>query len=375
MTTVLISGDDFIAPELFFTALRAEVPTAGLDFRTLRTRWPNEPFGPVGTGDGSVKEASGTEDQVLEALGDASVALTQMAPFTARVIREAPHLRFIGVARGGPVNVDLAAATAAGIPVTFTPGRNAAAAAEFAVGLILAAMRRIALSDSELKKGMWRGDYYAYDNAGLEIDGATIGLVGYGAIGAIVARVLRAFGAHVLVSDPYADPVKAAGDGVELTGLDDLLRRSTVVSLHARVTPETRHILNADNLKLLPEGAVLVNSARGDLLDYAPLPGLLESGRLGALALDVYDIEPPPSDWPLHRAPNVITTPHLAGATRQTADRAAAITAAEAGRFLRGEPLRHVANTEALATGGTRGPLATGDGDGTPTTGGGGASS
>lgn len=279
MTTVLIAGDDFIAPELFSAALRAEVPTTGLDFRTLRTRWPNEPFGPVGTGDGSVKEASGTEDQVLEALGDASVALTQMAPFTARVIREAPRLRFIGVARGGPVNVDLTAATAAGIPVTFTPGRNAAAAAEFAVGLILAAMRRIALSDAELKKGVWRGDYYAYDNTGLEIDGATIGLVGYGAIGAIVARVLRAFGAHVLVSDPYADPAKAASDGVELTGLDDLLRRSTVVSLHARVTPETRHILNADNLKLLPEGAVLVNSARGDLLDYAPLPGLLESGQ------------------------------------------------------------------------------------------------
>ncbi|WP_055551883.1 2-hydroxyacid dehydrogenase [Streptomyces sp. NBRC 110028] len=354
MTTVLVAGDDFIAPELFSTALADALPSAGLTFRTLRTRWPNEPFGPVGAderGNGGVKEASGTEEQVLEALGDASVALTQMAPFTARVIREAPRLRFIGVARGGPVNVDVAAATAAGIPVTFTPGRNAAAAAEFAVGLILAALRRITFADAALKEGVWRGDYYAYENAGLELDGATVGLVGYGAIGAIVARVLRAFGAHVLVSDPYADPDRTKADGVELTALEDLLRRSSVVSLHARVTPETRHLLNAGNLALLPEGAVLVNSARGDLLDYAPLPGLLESGRLGALALDVYDVEPPPADWPLHHAPNVITTPHLAGATRQTADRAAAITAAEAARFLRGEPPRHIANPEVLTGG------------------------
>ncbi|MER8157636.1 2-hydroxyacid dehydrogenase [Streptomyces sp. NPDC094472] len=351
MTAVLVSGDDFIAPELFSAALSESLPSAGLSFRTLRTRWPNEPFGPVGAdgqGNGGVKEASGTEEQVLEALGDASVALTQMAPFTSRVIRESPHLKFIGVARGGPVNVDLAAATAAGIPVTFTPGRNAAAAAEFTIGLILAAMRHLTFADAALKEGTWRGDYYAYENAGLELDGATVGLVGYGAIGSIVARVLRAFGAHVLVSDPYTDPARAQAEGVELTALDDLLRRSSVVSLHARVTPETRHLLNAGNLALLPEGAVLVNSARGELLDYAPLPGLLESGRLGALALDVYDIEPPPADWPLHKAPHVITTPHLAGSTRQTADRAALITAAEAARFLRGEPLRHVANPEVL---------------------------
>ncbi|NLU70294.1 2-hydroxyacid dehydrogenase [Streptomyces sp. HNM0574] len=347
MTKVLVAGDDFVAPELFADALIGAAPGHTLDFRTLRTGWPVEPFGPVG----GVKEASGTEEQVIEALGDAEIALTQMAPFTAEVIKQAPNLRMIGCCRGGPVNIDLAAATAAGIPVTYAPGRNAAAAAEFAVGLMLAAMRRIPASDADLKKNIWRGDFYAYENAGLELDGATVGLVGYGAIGSIVARVLKAFGAHVLVADPYTDKDKALSDGVELVVLEELLRRSSVVSLHARVTPETRHMLNADNLRLLPQGAVLVNSARGDLLDYAPLPGLLESGHLGALALDVYDIEPPPADWPLHSAPNVITTPHLAGATRQTADRAAAIAAGEAARFLRGEELRFVANPEALPGG------------------------
>ncbi|NGO73117.1 2-hydroxyacid dehydrogenase [Streptomyces boncukensis] len=345
--TVLASGDHFIAPRLFADALREAAPGLALDIRTQTTPWPVEPFGPVG----NVQEASGTEEQLLEALGDAEVAMVQMAPFTGRVIERAPHLKLIAVARGGPVNVDVAAATRAGIPVTFTPGRNAAAAAEFAIGLMLAALRRIPSSDAELKKGVWRGDYYAIENAGIELDGTTVGLVGYGAIGSIVARVLNAFGSRVLVHDPYADPARAAADGVELTGLEELLRRSSVVSLHARVTPETRHLLHADNLALLPEGAVLVNSARGELMDYAPLPELLRSGRLGALALDVYDTEPPPADWPLHDAPNVITTPHLAGATRQTAERAAAITAGEAARHLRGEPLRHVANPEVLGAG------------------------
>jgi D-3-phosphoglycerate dehydrogenase len=347
MTEVLAAGDAFVAPELFTEALRAAAPDAGLDFRTLRSAWPVEPFGPVG----GVDEASGSEEAVLDALGDAEIALTQMAPFTAKVIGGAPKLRLIGVCRGGPVNVDLAAATKAGVTVSYAPGRNAAAAAEFAVGLMLAALRRIPAADAELKKGIWRGDYYAYDNAGLELDGSTVGLVGYGAIGAIVARVLRAFGAHVLVADPYTDPGKAAADGVELVELETLLRRSSLVSLHARLTPETRHLLNADNLALLPKGAVLVNSARGGLLDYAPLPALLSSGRLGALALDVYEIEPPPADWPLHDAPNVITTPHLAGATQQTAHRAAAISAGEAARFLRREPLRFVANPEVLPGG------------------------
>ncbi|NSC23260.1 hydroxyacid dehydrogenase [Streptomyces albus subsp. chlorinus] len=351
MTEVLASGDHFIAPQLFVDALRAAAPGAELTFRTQTTPWPHTPFGPVG----NVKEASGTEEELLEALGDAEIALVQMAPFTDRVIREAPNLKLIAVARGGPVNVDVEAATRAGIPVTFTPGRNAAAAAEFALGLMLAAMRRIPASDAELKKGTWRGDYYAIENAGIELDGTTVGLVGYGAIGGIVARVLRAFGSHVLVHDPYADPARAAADGVELTSLEDLLRRSAVVSLHARVTPETRHMLNADNLKLLPRGAVLVNSARGELMDYGPLPDMLRSGHLGALALDVYDVEPPPADWPLHGAPNVITTPHLAGATRQTADRAAAVTAAQAAAHLRGERPEFVVNPQVFDAEGTAG--------------------
>lgn len=343
---ILSAGDEFVGNDLLKAAVQAELSGTGTDaeFRELSLPWPIEPFGPVA----EVNEASGTEDQVIEALDGAEIAVTQMAPFTRKVFAAAPQLKLVSVCRGGPVNVDLAAATEAGVAVTFAPGRNAAAAAEFAVGLLLAAMRRISTSSAELLAGTWRGDYYAYPNAGVELEGTTVGLVGYGAIGARVTKVLVAFGAKVLVSDPYADRAAVEAAGAELVELDDLLRRSFAVSLHARLTEETRNLIDAEKLALMPHGAVLVNSARGGLLDYAPLAEALRSGRLGALALDVYDVEPPPADWALRDAPNVIATPHLAGASKQTADRAAAIVAAEVGRYVRGEALANVANPDVL---------------------------
>jgi D-3-phosphoglycerate dehydrogenase / 2-oxoglutarate reductase len=351
MTRVLAAGDEFVLPTLFDEALRGEPDLPDLDIAHLTAGWPHEPFGPVGPEGARVEEASGTEDDLVAALDGARVCLTQMAPFTARVFDAAPDLEMVAVSRGGPVNVDLAAADRAGVAVAQAPGRNAAAAAEYAVGMTLAALRRIPMADRELRDGTWRGDLYAYDEAGRELDGATVGLVGYGAIGRIVARVLRAFGATVLVADPYTDEATAGADGVRLVGLDELLRSSSVVSLHARLSDETRGMIGARELDLLPEGAVLVNTARGGLLDHAPLPEALRSGRLGGLALDVYDVEPPPDDRPLHDAPNVVTTPHLAGATRQTAHRAATIAAGEAARFLRGEALRHPSGDTARMSG------------------------
>lgn len=346
MTHILIAGDHFVTPGLFRAALDRELP--GVEprprYRELTLPWPHEPFGDVD----SVREASGTIDETIAALDGVDIAVTQMAPFTAEVFAARPELRVIGVCRGGPVNVDVDAATEAGVLVTFAPGRNAQAAAEFTVGLILAAMRRIPMTDAALKQGDWRGDHYAWENVGAELAGSTVGLVGYGAIGRIVARILQAFGAEVLAFDPYASPASLASDGVTLTELDELLRRSNVVSLHARLTDETHHLIDQRALELMPEGAVLVNSARGGLLDYAPLPDLLRSGRLGALALDVYDIEPPPSDWPLFSAPNVVVSPHLAGATRQTAMRAADIVASDVADFLAGRTPAHVANPVVL---------------------------
>lgn len=346
MRKILAVGDHFIDPELFVEAIERQVGGAHeLQFSRDKLEWPNVPFGPVD----SVSEASGTVGHAIDTIGDAEIVATQMSPLTDDVFTACPNLKLVSVSRGGPVNVDLDAATRHGVIVTFAPGRNATGAAEFAIGLILDAMRRVSVADAELKGGTWRGDYYAYENAGIEVDGTTIGLVGYGAIGRIVAGVLRAFGAHVLAYDPYTDPESLSADGVEpVAELDDLMRRSFVVSIHARLTGETHHLVNGENLSLLPDGAILVNMARGGLLDYAPLPDMLRSGKLGAVALDVYDEEPPTPAWPLFGAPNVITTPHLAGATRQTAHRAAGIVAGEIAKYLDGERPRFVANPAVL---------------------------
>ena len=213
---------------------------------------------------------------------------------------------------------------------------------------MLAAMRRVPMAHSELSSGVWRGDLYVYDECGLELDGATVGLVGLGAIGSRVAKVLLAFGARVMVHDPFVDEAKIREAGLVPAGLDELLVNSSVVSLHARLSDETRGMIGAGEIRRMPEGSVLVNTARGGLLDYDAMCDALESGHLAAAALDVYDEEPPPEGSRLYGAPNLVLSPHIAGATKETAQRAARIAASEVGRYARGEGLVNVANPEAV---------------------------
>jgi D-3-phosphoglycerate dehydrogenase / 2-oxoglutarate reductase len=191
-----------------------------------------------------------------------------------------------------------------------------------------------------VRAGEWRSDLYALSAAGRELSGTATGLIGYGAIGARVARILRAFDASVLVYDPYAAP----GAGFVST-LDELLTRSSVVSLHARLTAETRHMVGAAALARMPRGGVLVNTARGGLVDYGAVVDALESGQLGAAAFDVYDPEPIPTGARLLTAPNVVLTPHLAGATVQTAERAARLAAEAVTAYAAGTPLPGLVNT------------------------------
>jgi D-3-phosphoglycerate dehydrogenase len=337
--SVLAAGDHFVRPDAIAAALRDALGGDAVTVRELTGPWPLTPFGRVA----EVDEASDTEEELIAALDGAEVAITQMGPFTERVLEQAGALRLVVVARGGPVNVNLDAATARGVTVCSTPGRNAPAAAELAVTLALAALRRIGEVHATMRDGAWRSDLYAYDVCGGELDGAEAGVVGYGAIGRRVAGVLRALGARVLVHDPFLDG-DALPDGIEATGLDELLERSRLVTLHARLTEETRGMIGAPQLARMPQGAVLVNTARGALVDGEALAQALASGHLGGAGLDVYEPEPLPADHPLRGAPNVVMTPHLGGATRQTADRAVQMAVAETARWLRGEPLAWVAN-------------------------------
>ncbi len=335
-TPISTSGDRFVRDDVLQQALRLAVggdPT----FVATPNGWPDEPFRSFA----GVEETCGDEDALIAGLDGVEIAVTHVAPFTEKVIRAAPALRYIGVGRGGPVNVDLAAAAAAGITVANAPGRNAVAVAEFTIGLVLSACRRITESHVSLTEPEWRGAFYRYEEAGIELAGNTVGLIGFGAVGHRVGRLLVAFGARVLAYDPHIDQQLITDQGCEpVATLGELLERSPILSLHPRVTAETRGMVGADQLARLPRGAVLVNSARGALLDHSALCDALDSGRLRAAALDTYDVEPLPADSRLYATPNLTMSPHIAGATEQSAHKAAEMVAADVARFLAGEPLR-----------------------------------
>lgn len=333
---ILLAGDDFVRNDL----LRAAVIEAGVDasFVEMMLPWPQVPFGPVA----EVREASGDEDAVIECATGCDVVVTQMAPITASVLARAPDLRLVVCTRGGPVNVNLEAAAARGVAVSATPGRNAVAAAEYTLLMILAAMRNLPAVHESVRDGQWRSDLYAYPECGAELAGSTVGLIGLGEIGHRVANLVLAMGAQVLAYDPFVVP--AAARGITLVDLDDLLATSDVVSLHARLTPDTAGMIGPAQFALMRPGTVLVNTARGGLLDYPAASVALADGTLRYLALDVYEQEPVNPSSPVLAAPNVVLSPHLAGATRQTAERASQMAAAEVARYAAGRPLAYLRN-------------------------------
>jgi D-3-phosphoglycerate dehydrogenase / 2-oxoglutarate reductase len=331
---VVAAGDHFILPSLITAAVTHELDC---EVRELTLGWPLEPFGPVA----EVSEADDAEDELIEALAGARVLVTQMGPVTERVLTACPDLRLVVVCRGGPVNVNLDAAKRHDVRVCYAPGRNAAATAEFTVGLMLSALRRIPQAHNLLAgQRSWEGaTYYTYEHSGLELEDLPVGLVGYGAVGSRVARALCAFGAQVMVYDPY---LRGQVFGLRMHSLDELLRLSRVITLHARLTAETRGLIGARELALLPPGGVVVNVARGPLIDEEALCDALESGHVSAAALDTYGQEPVPADSRLFGlADRVVMTPHLGGASRAVAQKAARIAAEEVGRWGRGEPLAH----------------------------------
>jgi D-3-phosphoglycerate dehydrogenase / 2-oxoglutarate reductase len=344
MPRVLAAGDHFVLNRLLIDALHREVPD-GLDVTELTLPWPVEPFGRIA----EVDEASGSEEAMIDALRGVEICVTQMAPLTEKILDACPDLRLFCISRGGPVNANIEAATRHGVAVTSAPGRNATATAEHTLAMMLAATRRIPQTHADLASGIWRGDYYMYDNVGPELEGSTVGLVGYGAIGSRVARMLNGFGAEVVVFDPYVTP-EALGTSAEQVELDELLSRSRIVTLHARVTPETTGMIGAAQLAAMPAGSVIVNCARGALLDYDAVCDALDSGHLFGAAFDVFAEEPIPAGSRLLSTPNIVMTPHLAGASKETAAKAAQIVAGDVRRYLRGEPLAHCANPTALRT-------------------------
>ncbi len=340
---IAIIGDHFMLPEV----LEERILNACGDAVFARTRkdgWPDVPMehGYASPGMDELKEYLGTADDVIEFVGPAEVLVTHLAPMSRAMLERLPRLKLIAVSRGGPVNVDIEAARDHGVLVVNTPGRNATAVAEFTIGAILAETRKIREGHEALRAGNWRGDLYRADAAGRELSEMAVGVIGYGNIGTKVVRLLRAFGGRILVHDPYVqlDPEDAAA-GVELVSFHRLLADSDVVTLHTRVTAETRGMMNAEAFARMKGGALFVNTARGPLCDYEALYEALSEGSLGAAMIETFGVEPVPPDWPLLGLPNVTLTPHIAGASVRTVTCAADQVAEEVRRYLAGEPPRN----------------------------------
>jgi D-3-phosphoglycerate dehydrogenase len=272
-------------------------------------------------------------EKLLAALPEADALLVRSATTVdAEAIAAAPKLKIIARAGVGLDNVDVDAATEAGVLVVNAPTSNIHSAAEHALALMLAAARQIPAADATLREHTWKRSKFS----GTEIFGKTVGVVGLGRIGQLVAQRLAAFGTQVIAYDPYLPPARAGQLGIELLPLDELLARADFISVHLPKTKETAGLLGREALAKTKPGVIIVNAARGGLIDEQALADAIRSGHVRGAGLDVFASEPC-TDSPLFELPEVVVTPHLGASTAEAQDRAGTDVAASVKLALAGE--------------------------------------
>jgi D-3-phosphoglycerate dehydrogenase len=353
---VLVVGDSYCPAAALQDGFVSLVETHQVTFRDIL----DEPtWTPSSVSELGIREFLGSPRQVSQMLDGHDVLVVQAAPVTDAVLDSAPSLRLICCVRGGPVNIDVTAATERGIPVITTPGKNADAVAELTIAFLIMLARRL----REVMYHVEGGGEFGHDNYegarwfGHDLAGHTLGLIGYGQVGRRVAARAHAFGLRVLAYDPYVEPSVLVADGVEPAALDALLAASDLVSIHARATEANRGLIGPRQIARMKPGSYLVNTARDSLVDEDALLAGLQSGRLAGAALDVVSPSPAAGRHPLLDHPNVVISTHIGGATYETLLHGGAMAAEEIERFWRGEPLRNVANRAVATAAGSREPV------------------
>jgi D-3-phosphoglycerate dehydrogenase / 2-oxoglutarate reductase len=337
---VLVVGDPYMPVSAYAGAL------ASLDgLVDLSTMQIDEAGGapPVTASERGLREYAGDPAAVASAVAGHDVLVVHGAPVSAEVLDAAP-LRLVCCARGGPVNVDVAAATARGIPVVNTPGKNAEAVAELTIAFALLLIRTVPQASRHLLEGGGFAEsvFEGREFFGAEAPSLTLGLAGLGHVGREVARRAKALGFTVI----GYDPVPPAEPGAELVSLDELLTRSDIISVHARLTPENGRMFARDLFGRMRPGAYFINTAREGLVDETALRQALERGQLGGAALDV--LERTAGRHPLLGLPNVFVTPHIGGATAETLARGARRAVAAVTDLLAGRVPANVVNPQVL---------------------------
>ncbi|HYE95347.1 MAG TPA: phosphoglycerate dehydrogenase [Rubricoccaceae bacterium] len=279
------------------------------------------------------------------AAGAAGWIIRSGTTITADLLAAAAGLKVIGRAGVGVDNVDLEAATRRGVLVVNAPDGNTVSTAEHTCAMILALARRIPQAHAALAAGRWERKPFS----GAELDGKTLGVVGVGKVGRAVAERMRAFGMEVIGFDPVLSVEAAERAGIEPVALDEIWRRSDVITFHSPLNDATRGLLNADTLARCKDGVRVVNCARGGIVDEADLLDALQSGKVAGAALDVFSSEPPGDALaPLLRHPNVVVTPHIAASTDEAQEKVAVQITEEVVRALRGQPVLHPVNAAAI---------------------------
>jgi D-3-phosphoglycerate dehydrogenase len=290
-----------------------------------------------------IPKPSDEPDSFAEALSEADAIIAGTQPLTAELIDTATNLKVIARTGVGYDSVDVEAASRRGIAVCITPGANRQAVAEHVFALMLAAARDVPANMAEVTAGRWS------QRSGRELFGSTLGIVGLGSIGKTVALLAQAFGMRVIAYDPYFDAEFGHANNILRVNLNDLLAESDFITLHLFLDSTTKNLIDADALSRTKPNAVIINTARGGLIDEDALAYAIQSGRLGGAGLDVYETEPLPTNSPLIGLPGAITTGHVAGATHEARSRSGLIAADIVLAALNGQEIPHSVNRDQLA--------------------------
>jgi D-3-phosphoglycerate dehydrogenase len=278
---------------------------------------------------------------------DCNLLAGLFVPVSSKVIAAMPELRIVGVSRAGLENVNVQKATERGVLVFNVMGRNAHAVSDFAVGMMLAECRNIARAHHAIKSGQWRKTFVNNDTIP-ELGGKTIGLVGFGFIGSLVAKKLSGFGVTTLVYDPYAAPERIKASGCLPATLEDVFSKADFVSLHARLTDENKKMVGKDLIGLMKPTSYLINTSRAGLIDQDALACALRGNKIQGAALDVFTTEPLPPDSPFLELDNVTLTSHLAGTTADALTNSPYLLLEDIAKFLAGGEARYIVNKEVL---------------------------
>ena len=295
-------------------------------------------------GELTVYDRSSRTDQqeAIDRIGDAEIVITNKTPITRAVLDACPSVRFIGVLATGYNVVDTACARERGIPVSNVPAYGTAAVGQFTIALLLEICHHVAHHSETVFAGKWEHcpDFCYWDYPLIELDGKTMGIIGFGRIGQATGRIARALGMRVLATGSRPCP---EGEAIaEYTDLDTLLANSDVIALHCPLFPETAGIINRETIAKMKDGVILLNSARGGLVVEHDLADALNSGKVAAAGLDVVSTEPIQGDNPLLKAKNCIITPHIAWGSKESRQRIMDCTVKNVQAFLAGKPVNTV---------------------------------